>query len=229
MGPPRTPMALDEAPRGASYESSGCKHGIVSDLLETSVRISFDVALGVAAATGSSRAKREQCGRPVVRLSSGRVTTCRMPHGALSTCWLDATWGAPTKGISAPGAASDWWHVKFPKRLARRLQTSFLETSFDDALDVDSAVLPLDKMVAIRDACKLTLADANDSAGPSKIFHDNLEAGTSCAEKVGSNLLAASLGEGTGRRTRFKGNMAVELGSQDREDLQAMQDRRGQR
>jgi len=99
---------------------------------------------------------------------------------------------------------------------------SFFRTSFDDPLAIDAAVLPLDKMVGIKDSCKLTLSDPNDSAGPAKIFHDNLNSGTSCAEKVGGNLFAASLGEGTG--TRFKGNLEVELGSQDREDLQAIQD-----
>lgn len=120
----------------------------------------------------------------------------------------------------------DWWQYDalLPRPRSRRVAAhgSFLRTSFDDALTIDSAVLPLDKMVAIKDACKLTLADPNDAAGPSKIFQDNLKSGASCAEKVGSNLLAASLGEGTG--TRFKGNLEVELGSQDREDLQAVQD-----
>lgn len=89
---------------------------------------------------------------------------------------------------------------------------------------MDSAVLPLDKMVTIQNACKfgasacsrlddmrgavlgprLTLASPTDAGGPEKlrpyaytarnalrIFHDNLDTGTSCAQSgpsIGNDL-----------------------------------------
>eukprot|EP00434_Breviolum_minutum_P037583 symbB.v1.2.033328.t1/scaffold4125.1/size44309/1 len=54
-----------------------------------------------------------------------------------------------------------------PLRRSKRM-ASFFRTSFDDPLAIDAAVLPLDKMVGIKDTCKLTLSDPNDSAGPAK-------------------------------------------------------------
>ncbi|CAE7721313.1 ALKBH8 [Symbiodinium sp. CCMP2456] len=112
--------------------------------------------------------------------------------------------------------------------LARRPRgprfSSFLgrsETSFD-ALTIDAAVLPSEKMLDIRKACKLNVADPLDPVGPAKIFRDNLETGAQCAEKIGSNLFTGSLGESSG--TKFKGELPVELGGQVREDVEAIQD-----
>ncbi|CAJ1355412.1 unnamed protein product [Effrenium voratum] len=139
-----------------------------------------------------------------------------MPHGALSA-WLE--WPPTTAPRGVRLDVGDAWHVP-PTR--RREMAAFLGPTSFDAFALDTAVLPLDKMTEIKTACKLDVVDPTDSSGPSKIFHDNLQSASSCAQKIGSNLLSASLGEGAG--TRFKGELEVELGSQEHEDMQAMQD-----
>ena len=124
--------------------------------------------------------------------------------------------------------AKDWGHMwseelPVPRRPRGPRLSSFLgrETSFD-GLTVDTAALPSDKMLDVRKACKLNLDDPLDPAGPAKIFRDNLETGSHCADKIGGGLFVASIGESSG--TKFKGEMPVELGGQERENLEAVED-----
>ena len=175
--------------------------------------------------------RRDFLVRVVEPHSKPKRLSTRMPNGVLNrvervseaVSYTSCTsWGSqPASDCGQP------WHQDFlllsRKPRGSRL-SSFLGrsgTSFD-ALTIDTAVLPADKMLDIRKACKLNIDDPLDTAGPAKIFRDNLETGSNCAEKVAGNLFRDSLGESAG--TKYKGEMPVELGGQEREDFEAIED-----
>ena len=144
----------------------------------------------------------------------------RMPNGLLSQVdHVSIASGTPCRGHCSTWG-NDFLVVQRPR--GSRLSSFLgLGTSFD-TLTVDTAVLPADKMLDVRKACKLNVDDPLDPAGPAKIFRDNLETGAHCAEKIGGNFFMGSLGDSTG--TKFKGEMPVDLGGQEREDLEAIED-----